>query len=202
MTNDRSASRVLIRRLIAELERAVPTAERKGNPGLLAALRRLAGQGDVFSPEAAAIVERFLGDAVRPEEAEAAYIVASLFALYPYQLHAEHTPPWERSFGRSLRAIAWREDGSFDPGIERRFMAMLDTPREELPHHLRHGIQLLAARRPGVPVDFVQLFEDLLRWEAPGRPVQRRWAEAFWRLERPEATGEAPAEEGPTGSES
>jgi CRISPR type I-E-associated protein CasB/Cse2 len=45
------------------------------------------------------------------------------------------------------------------------------------------------ASRGQEPVDFEQLFYDLLEWDHPERRVQRTWATAFWREERP-ADGE------------
>lgn len=185
----RAAPRVQVRRLLGELQAAVPTEERKGDRGLLAALRRVLGDELAFSPEAARFVERFIAPEATQAEAEAAYLIAALFAHYPHHVRREGYAR-DRSLGRTLRAARFRE-GQVDQGVERRFIALLDAPREELPTHLRQIVQLLESRVQE-PIDYEQLYWDVLRWEDPERRVQRVWAEAFWREERPPEATEAP----------
>lgn len=170
-----------VHRMVATLEAAVPGPDQKGDPGALAALRRSLGKAPGETIDACAVVERFIPDLdppLRDREHEAFYLVAGLFALHPH-----HGAPDEesrsRSLGRTLRAIRFREDNSEDPGIERRFMAMLDADWKTLPTHLRSLFQLLG--RTDARVDYVQLYADILEWDRPGAHVKLRWAGDFWR---------------------
>jgi CRISPR system Cascade subunit CasB len=172
--------------LLRALQAAVPAEGNKGDRGSLAALRRALGDRLAFSPEVAQFVERYIDEEATPGEAEAAYLIAALFAHYPHHARLGEFAR-QRCLGRSLRALRFR-DGATDQGLERRFVALLDASRDELPTHLRQMFQLMASRGQE-PVDFEQLFYDLLEWDHPERRVQRTWATAFWREERP-ADGE------------
>ena len=107
---------------------------------------------------------------------QAALLVGALYAVHA----AKADEPWYGSyvkaggtFGASCRAAG---DGS--GSMEQRFSALLDARREDLPYRLRQAVALCAAKGAGVRYDV--LLRDLLRWDAPGRPVQRAWAQAFW----------------------
>lgn len=176
------ALRHAVHRMVAALEAAVPGPDHKGDPGALAALRRSLGKAPGETIEACAVVERFIPELdppLRDREHEAFYLVAGLFALHPHH-GAPDDESRSRSLGRSLRAIRFRPDNTEDPGVERRFMAMLDADWQTLPAHLRSLFQLLD--RTEARVDFVQLYADLLDWDRPGGQVKLRWAGDFWRL--------------------
>lgn len=177
----RPGARVRLGPLLQELQTAVPAEGRQGDRASLAALRRVLGDRLGFSPEVARFVERFIDPEATPLEAEAAYLVAALFAHYPYHARLGEYPR-QRCLGRSLRPLRFRE-GVADQGVERRFVALLDASREELPTHLRQMVQLMASRGQE-PIDFEQLFYDFLDWDHPERRVQRTWATAFWREEQ------------------
>ncbi|MCS6803444.1 MAG: type I-E CRISPR-associated protein Cse2/CasB, partial [Dehalococcoidia bacterium] len=69
------------------------------------------------------------------------------------------------------------------PAVERRFIALLMTEREELGDQLRHALSLL--KSAGYGIDWRKLLRDIEAWSHPERLVQRRWARHFWRsLER------------------
>lgn len=176
--------------LLRRLQNAVPTPEQKGDPGALAALRRAVGARPGESVAAARIIEPHIPEGEReptPWEHEVFYIVASLFAL-----HRNHQPIQgrrdQRGLGASLRAIRWREGGDENPGVARRLIAALDAHREALPTHLRQLVTLLSRDHP---IDYTQLFDDLLDWDHRDRIVQRAWAAGFWRQPpRAEQSGE------------
>jgi CRISPR type I-E-associated protein CasB/Cse2 len=178
----------VVRRMIDGLQAALPSPERRGAPGALAALRRSAGKRPGESLEACAIVERFvpedLSAQLTPLEREALYTVAALFAIHPVNWDRADAAPAQgsrrdhHSFGASLRAIRWRESGEENPGVERRFIALLDADSTAVPTHLRTLVTLL--KPANQPVDYVQLYRDIVSWEHPSREVQRRWAQEFW----------------------
>ncbi len=71
-------------------------------------------------------------------------------------------------------------------GLDRRVEILLDADATQLPFRLRQTIRLLKSRR--VKVNWETLLADLLAWEWPDRPVQKRWArEYFGRPESSEA---------------
>lgn len=143
----------------------------------LAALRRGLGKRPGEAPEMFPVIVPMLGEAPLFERDErCAYLVASLFGLYP------QAPPAfvsatreERSLGAALRTF---EAKSGSGGAERRLAALLSSEADELPDQLRRVIALLASAE--IPVDWRQLLGDLLSWDRPDRAVQRTWATAFW----------------------
>jgi len=96
------------------------------------------------------------------------YTVAALFAAHP-------APGGRGSLGAAMHRLAQKQDRT---SLERRFVALLAAPREDLPERLRHSVSLLAAN--GVPVDWLELANDLRNWSRPQRFVQRQWARDFW----------------------
>lgn len=151
---------------------------RREDRAALAALRRGLGKPPGTVAEMAPYVEPFFAGA--PDEA---YIIASLFGFHPHHRRIEYEaghPVLRRGLGTDLRPLKRREDGEDDPGIARRFIALLDSDRDALPEHLRHLLALLKARLADHPIDYIQLFWDLRDWDTPDRRVQKRWASGFW----------------------
>jgi len=186
-------------RLLARLESYVPGADRKGDRGALAALRRAAGKrpGEVI--EAARTVYAVAPVDLREDEVEALFTVATLFALHPHHRkrpEGGHESRAERGLGASLRAIRSREESADeDDGVARRFIAALESGTSGLPVHLRQLVKLLDSRAESTPIDYHQLFFDLLDWEAEDRRVQRAWAAGFWGVRPGEEAADAPAPE-------
>lgn len=184
-------------RLIRELESLVPHVDpdgkEKGDRAALAALRRGLGKEPGEAPDVFPVLLPILpeGQLSRWDE-RIAYLVASLFALYP------DAPPWpessrahwQRNLGASLRQLADQTDSE---GPERRFVALLNSDVDDLPHHLRGIIALLKSAKSPVPVDWVRLIWDLRGWSNPERRVQKDWAGAFWGGRRLQETTDAPA---------
>jgi CRISPR system Cascade subunit CasB len=150
----------------------------------LAALRRGLGKPAGTVPEMFRYVEPFIPVDEYARHVDAAYLVASLFGLHPnHGGPAEETPSrQQRGFGASLAHIRRREGSTDDDeGVARRFSALLNSDREGLPTHLRHLMTLLHSRSPETPIDYGQLYNDVIRWESTDRSVQRDWAAGFWR---------------------
>ncbi len=163
---------------ITALVRHLEELATRDDRAALAALRRGLGKPPGTVAAMAPYVEPFFDGA--PDEA---YIIASLFGLYPHHQRLEHETSERiprRGLGTDLRPLRWREDGDEDLGVIRRFTALLDCDQDALPEHLRHLITLLKARRADRPIDYIQLFWDLRDWDSPDRRVQKRWASGFW----------------------
>jgi CRISPR system Cascade subunit CasB len=141
----------------------------------LAALRRGLGKAPGSVPDLYPYVVPWVPEQGPPWHEEIYYLVSALFALYPENWSPEddHEPT---NLGASFRRLA---DSAGSASTERRFIALLNAARDDLPEHLRHAIALLKAHE--IPVDWAELLHDLRDWEHEDRPVQRRWARAFWR---------------------
>ena len=95
------------------------------------------------------------------------YLTASLFGAFP-----------EHRKGRSLGA-AFHPLRKKSESIEARFIALLNVDAEDLDGYLRHAINLLKANEQ--PLDWFQLFDDILQWDHPEGHVQLRWARHFYK---------------------
>lgn len=60
---------------------------------------------------------------------------------------------------------------------ERRFITMLDSDPDQLPHRLRQLLALLKDH----PVDFENMLTDLFHWRNERKPTQNAWARDFYR---------------------
>ncbi len=158
----------------------------------LAALRRGLGQppGTVAAmypyvvPWLPAVASRWYEDTC--------YTIAALFALHP-------ATGGGGNLGQSFRLAAAQEPAAEDQRVsatERRFTALLAAHPDDLPQYLRQAVGYLRSKE--IPVNWQQLFRDVLHWRAEDRRVQRAWARGFWGRERQDQSqtaGEAPAEE-------
>lgn len=151
---------------------------RRPNPdrAALAALRRGLGKPPGTAIEMYPYVEPWVGDE-RPDVVRAYYLVASLYALHPRSWRDEKG---DSNFGASLSRLkqALARRGRSAEGVERRFVALLNSHADGLATHLRHAVALL--RQEDVPVDWPRLVADVRAWEHPLRGVQRSWARVFW----------------------
>lgn len=107
---------------------------------------------------------------------EVVYLVAGLYALKD-GAHVD-----QRSLAQALReAMEARGSGS----IEKRFLALLDADRDQIPHRLRQAVGLVEGG-----LDFVKLLRDLRYWfDDPRRHVQSRWARDFYTQGRDQGGG-------------
>ncbi len=155
----------------------------------LAALRRGLGKPPGEAAEMHPYVVPFLPhDGSRWEE-DAHYLVAALFAWHQL-VWPEGGGEWDRNVGASFVRLAERAGSG---SIEQRFVALLNSHRDDLPEHLRHAVGLLRAHE--VPVDWAQLLRDIQEWDRESRSTQRSWARAFWgRLEPEDEAAESDEE--------
>lgn len=170
--------------------------------GALAALRRGLGKPPGQAAEMHRYIVPWLSSAATPYvtwREEAYYLMASLFALYP-----ESTwPPgqssgYQRNLGASFAQLerasnqGRQEDGKQTSSAERRFVALLNSEREDLHTHLRQAVGLLKSK--DIKIDWTLLLIDLLWWDRDDRRVQRQWARAFWGGSQRDASDESPQE--------
>lgn len=193
-------------RFVAHLERLNVPEKRAG----LAALRRGLGRQPGEAPEMFPYVSRWVPEPrSSPTWSEQVYyLVASLYAFHPVGWERIPSKPYGRNLGASLANLNDERGGR---GVERRFIALLNSHRDELPEHLRQNIGLLRSGKRN-NVDWERLLNDLLHWDDPSRRVQRAWAGSFWGNEQlateaeqgtpsGQATDSAPTDEESEGSE-
>lgn len=148
-------------------------AEREDRAAL-AALRRGLGKRPGEAPEMFPYLVPWVSEASAHDEADL-YLTASLFALHPASWTGDEDGRHRRNLGASLARL---RAATQSEGAERRFVALLNTRREDLQDGLRRIVALCKAH--DVAIDWAQLIADLRRWERDDRQVQRRWAAAFW----------------------
>jgi CRISPR system Cascade subunit CasB len=141
----------------------------KENRGALAALRRGLSRSPGTAAEMYPYVVPWLPERASQLAETAYYLIAALFAYHPENISSGN-------MGDHLRATI--AAGGNEQATERRFVALLQSHPDDLPVHLRHAVSYLKSKEQ--PVNWQQLFEDLLRWDHPQRYVQKRWAGSFW----------------------
>ncbi len=118
----------------------------------------------------------------RQEDQEDFFLVATLFPVGTRrdQPAPPHPPA---NLGASLGLLRQRlvregRDPERANSLDRRFGALLDADREQMPFRLRQIVSLLAARE--IAINWYQLLRDIRRWTKAGRPVQRSWANFYF----------------------
>lgn len=139
--------------------------------GALAALRRGLGQPPGTAREMYPYVVRWLPAEISATREAAYYLIAALFAYHP-------DPGGSGNLGQAFRRTL--DPGGDNTATERRFTALLTAHSDDLPFYLRQAISYLKSTAPPVPVDWNQLFTDVLAWGHPAGYVQKQWARAFW----------------------
>jgi len=128
-------------------------------------------------PEVSKYVQPWLWDDAPAYLEEAYYLIAPLFALHP-------APAGEGNMGAHFAALC--EPGEEPPpSVERRFMLLLSAHPDDLADCLRQAVSLLKSRKPPVPVNWQEMFRDVLAWKSRDErwriTVQKKWARKFWR---------------------
>ena len=138
-------------------------------------------------------VEPFLPPNQSAEHREHFYLVAGLFGLI------ERKPEkGELGYGlgratpmRFARAVRRYEMNIKEPGdngvssVERRFLTLLDSDVDQLPHRLRQMVQLIkrGSRAVEADIDWKNLLIDLGRWTPPNDSARRQWAKQFYAVD-------------------
>lgn len=136
-----------------------------------AVLRRsLAFDPGAFVP-AYPYVEPFVKDESNSWRREMHYLVAGLWAAH----WREGRNGEPMSIGQACQALYLEKDKS--PSIERRFITLLDSDQDQLPHRLRQMVALLIEQ----PIDFESLLTGLLYWHDERKRTQNNWARDFYR---------------------
>lgn len=180
---------------------------RRSEPADLAKLRRALGDP---GQEVIPVVEGFLGR-IQDEredrwERTCYYLVAGLWALTvssseleqlrrqpeeePETGQAEKKPVeagYRRTLGHAIAQLYLARDQP--KSLEQRFIALLDADEEQLPYRIRQMVQLLKSEE-GIRIYWSELLRDLLAWNSERKPVQQKWARAFYRTLAKEAEGE------------
>src|SRR5260370_7609437 len=122
----------------------------------LAALRRGIGTSPDGVVEMLPYVMPFIGEHMPTRRQDDYFLVASLFAAHPLIWSPARDQRELTNLGASFRRLrAAFESGS----IEKRFVALLNAEREDLPDHLRHPASLLKA--PEIPLHCQRLLRAL-----------------------------------------
>lgn len=112
------------------------------------------------------------------------YLVASLFGMIEKELGAEERRP-RITLAKAIRRydLKTRSDsGEEISPMERRFLALLDSDNEELPHRLRQTLRMLTSGQDRItqPLDWADLLEGLKSWNSDYRTTQTKWARDFY----------------------
>jgi CRISPR system Cascade subunit CasB len=141
------------------------------DPGPRARLKRNAGN---TLAEAHGILPLFYrtlpGSIVRHRDVETYFLIATLHGFNPRQ-------GFQGNLARTLASVAGDSAANRD-GIDRRVAILLDSHRGELPFRLRQAVRFIASYER--PIDWPRLLHDLLRWDHPGRIVQKSWARSYF----------------------
>lgn len=166
--------------------------ERSPDRAALASLRRGLRGRPSTTAELHRYVARWIPEEMSQREADAYYLVAALYASHPVNWETDPGRYWRSNFGASFRRLRTDEGES----AERRFVALLNSHRDDLPYHLRHAVSLL--RSHDIPIDWAQLLRDIKSWGHPDRYVQTQWARSFWAPLRENGDGEETADDAMT----
>ena len=98
------------------------------------------------------------------------YLIGTLFAYYPENID-------RGNMGSHFR-LAGPYGSVQEQHIENQFSLLLSSDTQELSMRLQKVVDLL--RSKVIKVNWAELFMDLLQWDAPGQPVQKKWANDFW----------------------
>jgi CRISPR system Cascade subunit CasB len=121
-------------------------------------------------PPAFPYVEPFLKEEAGSWKREAFYLVAGLWAAHWHD--GREAKPM--SIGS---ACAKYQLQSKSASVERRFITLLDSDRDQLHHRLRQMIALLKDQA----IEFEDLLTGLLRWSDQRKRTQNAWARDFYR---------------------
>jgi len=169
--------------------------EREDGRAAMANLRRGLGKppGTVFEMDRY-ILSQVPGNVGTGQE-KVYYLVAALFAFWHQGKEKAESLEGERNTDRNLGKSLQRlvdiyvaEDTSPEPPketrekhemrLEKRLNALLNAHLDDLPDYLRQVVSLLKSK--DILINWVQLLNDIQRWDTESRIVQHEWAKGFW----------------------
>lgn len=142
----------------------------KSGTKVRAVLRRSLAFDPGAFPSAYPYVEPFVKNEGNSWRREMHYLIAGLWAAH----WREGSRGQPLSLGAAC-AAQWHASGS--TSTERRFINLLDSDQDQLPHRLRQMVALLKDQ----PVNFDGLLNDLLYWNNTQKRTQNAWARDFYR---------------------
>ena len=154
----------------------------RGDRGALAALRRGLGQAPGTVPDMYKYVAPWIWETTPAWVEDTHYTIAPLFAFHPQA-------GGRGNMGAHFACL--RDAQGSNVALERRFNNLLRAQPDNLADPLRYAVGHLKSKN--IPINWTQLFFDILGWGHPDRYVQTRWARAFWGR-RPTETNQ-PAEQ-------
>lgn len=142
--------------------------KQKEDRASLAKLKR--GASDPYNNfEVLSIIGRYLPDN-QDDTFRNSMLLATLFAIHP-----QHSK--DCNLGAALRKVRLSLQLGQE-SLDSRFALMLNSDKEDLPHHLLQNLRFIANKDIGIDYDI--LFKDLKFWNHPDKFVQLSWAKEYW----------------------
>lgn len=144
------------------------------NLAVLAALRRGFGKRPWEAPEMFPFIVPFLTPEMPPVRQEAFFLTGSAFAQHPSKGSEAEPLNGRDNLGDAFRNSIRRPTDQ--TSIERRFVALLSSDREDVSEHVWRAVTFLRSKE--VSIDWRQFLHDLARpsWNQ----VRKEWASSFW----------------------
>ncbi|SPD72363.1 CRISPR-associated protein, Cse2 family [uncultured Desulfobacterium sp.] len=130
-------------------------------------------------------VEPFVKDEESSWRREMYYLVAGLWAAHWREDRSGTLLPIGKAcavFDAEKRQKTSQDDRRNMSSTERRFVTLIDSDRNQLPHRLRQLLALLKEQT----IDFDELLKGLLHWNDGLKRTQNAWARDFYRYMNPE----------------
>ena len=129
-------------------------------------------------------VEPFVKDSDTVWRRKVHYLVAGLWAGHWREGQQGPLLP----IGRACRAY---QSARGSTSVERRFITLLDSDTDQLPHRLRQMVALLKDQ----PIDFELVLKGLLYWNDDQKRTQNAWARDYYRSQSDTITNGTPNKE-------
>ncbi|MCW3094559.1 MAG: hypothetical protein JWL77_177 [Chthonomonadaceae bacterium] len=171
--------------------------------GKIAALKRSAGD-TLAEARGLAWFEYYLLRYMPPQNRRSdsiCLLVASLMT-FDRKTMREGVKRGNRDFGAALSSLrSPEEQKAARPGqtpLERRLVILLDAGFDEegggeMAFRLRQAVKFALSKNGDISIDWPLLLRDMLRWNWPGKQVQKQWARSFYAVPTTSPTSDADA---------